>query len=241
MLSSITFHRTMKLFANHNAGVVLHENITWKDFQVNYFSDDHSDTLIQYETDEFNAKSPRNRYDLSKQFSGPEYADWMRITLNGSKKTKRTTAAAIKQIQFLENFTEQQFLQPNFTKGFIWEIYPVWYEYGAGVTKYFDEKRKSAPTLEERNRVPSFDVHHGCQYTERGKALADQLAERVFDYAHELYPYSNHLGMFHIRRGDLQAQCNTSLPEISSYLSCSLKDINVYGNVTVMLASLGTP
>ena len=59
----------------------------------------------------------------------------------------------------------------------------------------------------------------------------------VFDSLKESYPDTDHFGMFHIRRGDAKDECDTSLIKMSSYLSCSLENLEVYGKVLVLFTS----
>ena len=59
----------------------------------------------------------------------------------------------------------------------------------------------------------------------------------VFDTLEDSYPETDHFGMLHIRRGDAIGQCDTSLSKISSYLTCSLNEVEAYGRISILFRS----
>ena len=45
------------------------------------------------------------------------------------------------------------------------------------------------------------------------------------------------VGMFHVRRGDMQHECNTTLPKMKQYITCTLDGSERFGNIILLFAS----
>jgi hypothetical protein len=45
------------------------------------------------------------------------------------------------------------------------------------------------------------------------------------------------IGLFHIRRGDMQHECNTTIPKMKSYIDCSFAGSVPLGNITILISS----
>ena len=114
----------------------MHKNLSWNDLIDLRFQNDNASALFTYETSEFYTKEgkPGNRlpYDLSKYYKGPEYNGWIRLSLKFKKQF-------LKQARRLEGFTKWQRLEPNFTRGFIWELKPDAYGYADEFSKLTSE------------------------------------------------------------------------------------------------------
>ena len=59
----------------------------------------------------------------------------------------------------------------------------------------------------------------------------------VLDTLEDSLPFIDQFGIFHIRRGDAIGDCDTSVRKISSYLTCSLDSLEVYGKTSLLFIS----
>ena len=60
----------------------------------------------------------------------------------------------------------------------------------------------------------------------------------VLDTVEESLPSIDQFGIFHIRRGDAIGECDTTLNKISSYLACSLDNLEVYGKTSLLFITM---
>jgi hypothetical protein len=63
------------------------------------------------------------------------------------------------------------------------------------------------------------------------------MSALVVQSIRQAHPYAQYFGLLHIRRGDEISSCDTSLERMSYFLSCSLKGMEAFGNITLLLAS----
>jgi hypothetical protein len=135
---------------------------------------------------------------------------------------------AVSQIERLETLVEaqqqQQLTDSNEESssskderlhgGFVWEVYVPTYSYKYNVTAWF-LKNKQRPRLRGNQG-------DGCDYAKQvPSTLSLELVDRVMTRVQSMYPATTTWAHFHIRRGDTKKVCNTSLPAINDFLSCS--------------------
>lgn len=75
----------------------------------------------------------------------------------------------------------------------------------------------------------------GCQYV--STLYSDQVERVVRSVWEDVHDPSSTMGFLHIRRGDATAQCNTTIPDMHSYLKCSFANTTKYGNITMLVAT----
>lgn len=78
-----------------------------------------------------------------------------------------------------------------------------------------------------------------CQYT-NWMAVSSQVQEgrtKLIKKIREISPDASSLGIMHLRRGDAIHECDTSIARVKEMLSCSLKDTEKMGNITILLQS----
>eukprot|EP00957_Ditylum_brightwellii_P052658 3992379-Ditylum_brightwellii.AAC.1 len=80
----------------------------------------------------------------------------------------------------------------------------------------------------------------GCHYTNEDSTpshislLKEKLINRVYD--NSLLENSIY-GLLHLRRDDSIDDCDTSVDKIREYLSCSLENTDLIGNITLLMKS----
>jgi hypothetical protein len=196
----------------------VHRNLSWYDLVDLRFQNDNSSALITYQPTqedeerllEFDGMG--RGFDLSKHYNGPEYEGWLRLQLR--------KPLFHKQLQRLEDFTDKQRKESNYTKGFIWEISPVVYQFQ-------DEYNAWA----EKNNVSE------CSYWKNEGAISNRVGAKVLEKLDEYYPDTDYFVNLHIRRGDAKHQCDSTLNTMNDFLGCSLKNTQGFGNITIMLGS----
>lgn len=203
-----------KLSDFHNEGKFVHENLTWSDLQNIRFLDDGSQVVKGYDVHYHLDGKP---YALSEYLTGPNYDDWLRVSLDHNPNRTQLNEQFASQAKRLENFASLQRTGP----GFIWEINPNFFDFRDGFNEWQQEHIESA----------------GCKIFQAYPDISYQLKEKLFDELKEQYPYTTHFVYLHIRRGDTTHVCDTSLESMQAYLSCSFKQTKAYGNFTVLFSS----
>jgi hypothetical protein len=78
-----------------------------------------------------------------------------------------------------------------------------------------------------------------CRYT-NWMTVSSQVQEgrtRLIERIREISPDASSIGIMHLRRGDAIQECDTSVARVKEMLSCSLKDTEKFGNITILLQS----
>jgi hypothetical protein len=138
----------------------------------------------------------------------------------------------------LENLTFQQGGQDD--DFFVWNIKKNFYE-----LDFFNKNTtmplsmiSDPPPLSFPKRVPKWQTY-GCTYWKFRFSqhilltIADNLWEDLQSFVHD----NATIGVFHIRRGDTQHECNTTLPKMASYIHCSFAGSHVLGNITLLIST----
>jgi hypothetical protein len=125
---------------------------------------------------------------------------------------------------------------------FVWNITRNFYD--LNLNQHL-KKNKNTPLSVISNPPPlSFPENgkhwrtDGCKYwkfqfAQHILAIADNIWEDLQSFTHD----NATLGVFHIRRGDAQGQCNTTLPKMASYIPCSFEGSHVLGNITLLIST----
>lgn len=236
-----------QLSVKHNNNQAIPMALMWRDFFSFLFLEDNTTALRQFQTN-FPKGAPWEQafnLDQVSAFRPPSDLSndtWWRISTRKSKKI-------VSQVAELESFVEEQQgsrLKPSAKTGFIWEVYTTPYVWRDDLSKWFLEKdterRRSIPQL--GGGVPG--GLDGCRYSWRVPSpLAMEIVDLVFERIRLQHPSADSLGLFHIRRGDSVDACDTSLPRIHDYLSCTFPNeeprrseiASRFGKVVLLLAS----
>lgn len=222
-------HLFYQLSTFHNADQNLPQNLTWMEMEEIRFRDDNSSALVSYELDPVDEHHGiEQAFHLNEYFKDdPEYSIWLRLRFKDDNNNNKLKRVFRNQVQKLDQFvTNQQQHDKPLKKGFIWEIYPVLYQYYDAYDKWWRE------TIGE-NKGGS------CQYTQGLKSTTSyQVKDRVLELLQQQYPYSNYFVPLHIRRGDTMDVCDTSLEKMKDFFSCSLDGpLATRENTTILLAT----
>jgi hypothetical protein len=195
---------TTQLTPKHNGGEPLSDHMKWADFFEWRFLEDNSNAIVEYSNhgvcrDATARWSPF--FNLSKVLKDSSY---LRVASHLSSKDQMQYGQSpehfVGQFELLENFVQSQMQQGNFSQGFIWEIYPVYYGWRVALTNYFKAKHLS---------IRGFGGD--CSYVKDTKSqISKEIASLVIQAIHRQAHYPIHLlGRLHIRRGDTKSVCDT--------------------------------
>mmetsp|Transcript_30602 Transcript_30602/g.61166 ORF Transcript_30602/g.61166 Transcript_30602/m.61166 type:complete len:408 (+) Transcript_30602:102-1325(+) len=230
----------------HNDGKQISDIIQWQDLRNMTFLPDNAPVFSARKTFEDNFTEWRKVpvYDAERDYPG-----WSHIVTR-------------KDGDLLNDYLKVQDLswaQKKGTKfGFIWEIHQSIYTsslFDVGpplpepshiVTEGTDFREDMRPyLLSFRHFRPDVIENIGCIYSDDSdkssvpshmQIIRNQLVETVKRVTgatlNSVFIY------FHIRRGDAKNDCNTTMPAIEEYLSCSLNGTESLGkNLVIMMAS----
>jgi hypothetical protein len=81
----------------------------------------------------------------------------------------------------------------------------------------------------------------GCRYFQSSlpyhvKYIAESVWKEV-EGSSLVVPNASTVGLLHIRRGDAQGQCNTTLPKMQSYIDCSFAGSEALGDIAILIAT----
>jgi hypothetical protein len=141
----------------------------------------------------------------------------------------------------LENFTLEQQQEEDKNDYFVWNINLNFY-----ITDlfYIPENTTMPLSVTGNPRPLSFPSEipywqrDGCTYwhTQTPRHI-QRIGDNVWKEVQSFAQHDATIGSFHIRRGDMQHECNTTLPKMESYLSCSFAGSHVLGNITILLST----
>ncbi len=141
--------------------------------------------------------------------------------------------------------------QEDDSKGFVWKIQKKFY--------FNDLTKEKLPLLTKLERLKAGgEYKHSmmepirysgteklsqrdylCHYTKDDTSpsniafIRERLTERIMRKSFD----SSFHGLLHLRRGDVIDVCNTSVERIREYLSCSLNNTEIFGNLTLLMTS----
>ncbi|KAG7357061.1 hypothetical protein IV203_001749 [Nitzschia inconspicua] len=148
---------------------------------------------------------------------------------------------ALEQILALNDIVDDQWkllgngVNESDIGGFLWEIPINPYD-----MKLFGDRIRVALKVRNRTILPSFPDNlkrrkRGCQYVSKSPSrFVREVVRRVWDDVHES---TATIGFLHIRRGDAVVQCNTTIPNMKLYLSCSLANTAKHGNIKLLVST----
>lgn len=219
------------LNAGHNNGKPLSHDLQWKDLFDLKFAEDDKPVIVENE-DNVNGG----------------YEGYLRVISHG-----RSWKDGFRTAQDYSWAQEEAWRQGDLNApGFVWEL--------TYTDAYSNDLTKSAlplltPGLQEKLghhyrpdvMKPLLKLNNldngepvGCQYTETGheasqevRMISDTVIERIKDNS----PNATTFGKFHIRRGDAINECDTHVAKVKEYLSCSLKNTEEKGHLTLLLES----
>lgn len=188
---------------------------------------------IQYLSDHTRAFVPLTKTDLQR--ATQEGPSTFSVTTSNEKSA---------DIDAIEMFVGRQQADASFNQTLVWHvkssIYSRWYkEIGENFRHRSKELRRSLPKINPQDKDQ-------CTYIAPNipSETVSRLTEMVFDRIAPPFLNSTSAvsyGYFHIRRGDATSSCNTTLPDLDSFLNCSLQRRDEirqnFGDVVMLLAS----
>ncbi|KAL3916849.1 MAG: hypothetical protein SGILL_004991 [Bacillariaceae sp.] len=139
-------------------------------------------------------------------------------------------AVVEKQVKDFDNGTEVSQLET-----FVWEIPFTPYALGClkgELRNTFLRRNLTLPTSFPEG-LPMGES--GCQYIIKGESRQiEEVMSRVWE---EVQDPSTTTGFLHLRRGDSQRQCDTTIPKLEQYFNCTFADTEQYGSIQVLLAT----
>ncbi|CAJ1953992.1 unnamed protein product [Cylindrotheca closterium] len=237
----------MSSFArSHNLGKKIREEVTWGDFFNLTFRQDGSQSLYDIRDNpnrSFTDNTTRHkRGALLRFYNRSKYPpDWTLLISNKSSNLLHD----FEQLQ--RHSWEHEY---DADRGFLWEIHRVLYKSDLRKVDRLpglndtEAKQLLRPeqTYHDRMRPSLLTKVPACQYASQTPeemepaplhSFRTELRRRV----RALAPggTSTIFGFFHIRRGDSKKVCNTTLPDLESYLKCSLNGTESTGKTITLL------
>jgi hypothetical protein len=153
-----------------------------------------------------------------------------------------------KHLERVEEFVlQQQQQQPddknnNGQEYFLWNLQFNWYQSNLcrseNPSKEWKSKKEKPASFPQGLPCRSED---GCRYFQSSlpyhvKHIADSVWKEV-EGSSLVVPNVTTVGILHIRRGDAQGGCNTTLPRMQSYIDCSFVGSETLGDIAILIAS----
>lgn len=204
----------LMLNKGHNMGERLPEDLRWSDFLNLSFG--YNQTIQEW----------RKMEDLPTTTS-------LRVKSN-------SPVGNWEKLMQLENFTLAQTASPpsDLEDGFAWEIKTNLYQ--------MELLKSKNPYEATHHRPESFPFgmpwrrQNGCKYNtfrQPSAYVSKAVTEVQRRVDHHTALNESITGIFHIRRGDAVAQCDTSLERITRFLDCSFAETQTIGNFTLLLST----
>jgi hypothetical protein len=221
----------------HNHKKKVSVNSTWSDYYNFTFYQDGSPAVHDLKD---NPDDPMVNHPIVKNmYNGDKYINthWLRVETVLEK-------TIVQDFQKVEAFSRSQEAPNNNNNnattpaGFIWVITPNWYKVIPHLKDLLPLRRRDNYTYIDQ--LPDIVPRQGgCRYynthlPDHMQAIFDQTLTDIRN-ANEAHAK---IGFFHIRRGDTKDQCNTTLPKMKEYTSCSFNGTRAKArNITLLLAS----
>lgn len=223
------------LSSEHNNGKPLSPNYEWKDIWNPKFLDDDKSIIIEDESD----------VDVG-------YEGYLRVVSTGA--LWKDGFEKVQEYSWKQDHDWRQ--GEHNTQGFVWELLST-------VPYHNDLTVNDLPMLKEdlQKMMGHHYNHHmmkpqvrlghgdswkpaGCQYTNNmSDDMKDEIPEKILmmkkrltQQLQELSPDTT-FGRLHLRRGDAINECDTSIAKVKEFLSCSLKNTEEKGHLTILLVS----
>jgi hypothetical protein len=206
------------LHPKHNEGKPVSKDLTWADFY--HFDFGFNQTLLEMPKDFVSASDVKDLAGRSPEFS---------ITTTFSNGNWEL-------FHLLENYVSQQVDNEESNRYFVWHI-RSWI-FKMDLYQKEDPLQQLPMPLSFPHlwiRSPANDC--SCKYMDTQQLKPSEYINSIVQSVRNTIHDSQHVGVFHIRRGDSANWCNTSVATMKTYLECSFDDSTHLGNITVLLST----
>lgn len=239
----------MSSFArSHNQNKKLREEVRWDDLFNVTFRQDGSQSLYDVRDnpnrsvhDERNKR--RKKGTLLGFYNRSKYPpDWNLLISNKSSNL-------LHDFEEIQRYSWEHEHDPG--RGFLWEIHQILFNSELrkvdrlpGLSDMEAKQLRPEQIYHDRMRPSLLTKVPACQYASQTPEEMEPAQLHTFRTelrlrVQALAPTGTSLfGFFHIRRGDSKKACNTTLPDLESYLKCSLNGTESTGKkVTLLMGS----
>uniref|UniRef100_A0A7S1Z432 O-fucosyltransferase family protein n=1 Tax=Ditylum brightwellii TaxID=49249 RepID=A0A7S1Z432_9STRA len=232
------------LHTKHNFGGSVSEHLLWEDFYNITFAEDDEPAIVDINDEFDDVDRKRNSsigwYSREHPTWHEKYQGYQRIvSVNGKWKKDFKTVQALSWRNSIPNTTSA-------VTAFVWELHGKFYWNDLNfkklprLSKMLRSKLGGAYKPNMMEPIPHLNTSRACHYTNEDNTpshislLQEKLINRVYD--NSLLENSIY-GVLHLRRGDSIDDCDTSVDRIREYLSCSLENTDLIGNITLLMKS----
>ena len=228
----------------HNFGELVSDHLLWDDFDNITFAEDDEPAIadIYDELDGIDSNMDFNR----------EHPTWherfknhrLVVSTNGKWKQDFKTLQALSWRYSIPK-------NNSTVTSFVWELHDEFYFNDLTLQKLPRLSSKFRSKLGNAYKPYRMEPHRyyntekrvtksTCHYTNEDATpshislLREKLIQRIYDDSlldNSIY------GLLHLRRGDSIDDCDTSVKRMKEYLSCSLENTDLIGNITLLMTS----